>query len=147
MITAVCMKICVSKLKTKLVINSTPKAQGRPRFARIGGFTRVYDPHKKIKDLFKLQFKSQFHGELIEGPIEMDITFYMPAPKSTSKRKLALMLTNEIKHVKKMDTDNMVKVYQDCLNKIVYKDDSQIWSLNAKKLYSDNPRVEIILNY
>ena len=134
-------------MQTNLVINYPPKPQPRPRFCKIGKFTRAYDPDKKINDLFKLQFAEQYNGALIEGPIEIDITFFMPIPKATSKVKRALMLSNDIKHVKRGDVDNLSKKYLDCLNLIVYKDDSQIWHLNAKKLYSDNPRVEITLNY
>ena len=134
-------------MELKLSLDGVPVPQGRPRFARMGGFVKTYDPNKKIKDVFKAKFRDQFHGELIEGPIEMDITFFMPIPKSTSKKKRNLMLSNQIKHVKRPDSDNFLKLYQDVLNLIVYEDDSQIWHLNAKKLYSDNPRVEITLNY
>jgi len=134
-------------MELNLCINSNPKPQPRPRFTKMGSFVKTYDPDKKINDLIKLQFKNQFHGELIEGPIEMDITFFMPIPKSTSKKKRNLMLTNDIKHVKRGDVDNFCKKYLDCLNEIVYKDDSQIWSLVARKLYSENPRIEITLNY
>jgi len=134
-------------MELNLSLDGVPVPQGRPRFARMGGFVKTYDPNKKIKDVFKAKFKEQFREELIEGPIEMDITFFMPIPKSTSKVKRALMLTNDIKHIKRPDSDNLEKIYQDVLNGIVYKDDSQIWQLTGRKLYSDNPRVEIKLNY
>jgi len=134
-------------MELKLSIDEIPVAQGRPRFCMRSKHPHVYDPHKKIKDVFKAKFRSQFHEEPIEGPIEVDVTFYIPIAKSTPKYKKALMLANDIKHVKKGDIDNNLKFLFDSMNLIIFHDDSQIWHLNAKKLYSDNPRVEITLNY
>ncbi|HEF0470354.1 TPA: RusA family crossover junction endodeoxyribonuclease, partial [Clostridioides difficile] len=41
--------------------------------------------------------------------------------------------------------DNVVKIIADSLNEIAYKDDTQIVEVVASKYYSDNPRVEVIL--
>jgi Holliday junction resolvase RusA-like endonuclease len=66
-------------------------------------------------------------GDPWEGPVEMSVSFYFKKPE---------YLTKAIKgHTKKPDLDNLLKSIKDSLNKIIYKDDSQIIRLNASKNY------------
>lgn len=51
------------------------------------------------------------------------------------------MLANRIFPVKKPDCDNIAKIILDALNKIAYKDDSQVIELSVKKLYSEKAKV------
>lgn len=80
-------------------------------------------------------------------PIEKGITislrciFYMPIPKSTSKKKRLAM----VYHTNKPDIDNLCKFLMDCFNGIVWADDAQVAELAAGKLYSEDPRTEIIV--
>jgi len=78
----------------------------------------------------------------IKDPIELVMRCYMPIPKTTSKKKRALMLEGEIKHTKRPDFDNMIKII-DALNGIFWIDDSQIYSMQFRKSYSDIPRTEL----
>ena len=125
-----------------LIIRQVPIAQPRPRVTRFGTF----DPAKEFKAFAKLQMIQQVE-ETLDCPIEMEVFFYLPIPKATSKKKHALMLSNEIKHQKVKDIDNMLKYLFDVMNEIVFKDDKQIWNIKAQKLYSDDPRTEIILTW
>lgn len=71
--------------------------------------------------------------------------FYFEIPKSTPKKNRA-----EAVHTKKPDLDNLVKFIKDCLNGEAWKDDSQVVSLFAQKIYErdgNGPRTEIILTY
>ena len=126
----------------KIVIDQTPIPQGRPRVTRWGTF----DPNKDSKNWIRLQIREQFN-EKLECPIEVEIMFFMPIPKSTSKKKQIMMMANEIKHVKRSDLDNLYKLYTDCMTEIVYKDDSQIHKCYIEKMYSDHPRVEILIKW
>jgi len=63
----------------------------------------------------------------------------MPIPKGTSKKKRAEM----IYHTKRPDLDNLVKFVKDCMNGIVWHDDSLVAELHAGKLYDENPRTAI----
>jgi Holliday junction resolvase RusA-like endonuclease len=56
------------------------------------------------------------------------------------------MKNREIRPTKKPDADNILKAVLDALNGLAYNDDSQIVSARIEKLYSDNPRVEIVIS-
>jgi Holliday junction resolvase RusA-like endonuclease len=67
----------------------------------------------------------------------------MPIPKSTPKKRLQELILSP--HVKRGDLDNLVKALADALNGVAYEDDSQIYSLKAKKLYSQEPGIEFVI--
>ena len=48
-------------------------------------------------------------------------------------------------HVSKPDVDNIAKSVQDALNSLAFRDDGQIAWLDVRKIYSDCPRVEVII--
>jgi len=128
-------------MEIDLTVPGKPVAQPRPRVTRWGS----YDPAKKRKDKFRVIAQEQIDSAL-GGALHASLTFYMPIPKATSKAKRKLLLENGAKHTKLTgDLDNLIKFVFDALNGIAYKDDSQIWSLSASKVYSEEPRTEIIL--
>jgi Holliday junction resolvase RusA-like endonuclease len=55
------------------------------------------------------------------------------------------MLKGIIRPTKKPDIDNVAKIILDSLNCICYKDDTQIVSLIVNKYYSQEPRVEVVI--
>jgi len=132
----------------EFTVYGNPTAKGRPKFARRGNFVAAYTP-KKTADNAKIISGEAMVAMLGRKPLECAlkcvISFYMPIPKSTSKKDVAKMLSGEIRHIKKPDLDNLVKQTTDGMNGIVYIDDAQIIWLSASKHYSDNPRTEIII--
>jgi Holliday junction resolvase RusA-like endonuclease len=63
----------------------------------------------------------------------------MPIPKSTSKKKRALMELGLIAHTKLPDTDNLLKNLLDCMTKMQFwKDDRQVFDIHIVKRYEDN---------
>ena len=66
-------------------------------------------------------------------------------PKSTSKKKAQQMLAGELHVMKKPDIDNIVKVVADALNGVAYKDDIQIVFVAAKKAYSAEEGLDVIV--
>ena len=75
----------------------------------------------------------------------MRILAYYGIPKSESKKKKALMRQNEIRPTKRPDADNVVKLVADALNQVAYRDDTQIVDCQVRKFYSDNPRLEVLI--
>lgn len=121
----------------KLFIIGIPVPQGRPRFAVVGGFPRVYDPPKsrKWKEDIRLQaisVKNREKWQTIEReiPVYMDITFYMPKPKSCPKSRIFPTV--------KPDLDNVEKAIKDALNGVLYVDDAQVCEVHKKKVYCQN---------
>ena len=83
-----------------------------------------------------------FHKQF-QGPLKLTITAYFPIPSSASKKKKELMLAGIIRPTIKPDWDNIGKIVTDALNHLAYDDDKQIVEAIVRKLYSDEPRVEI----
>jgi Holliday junction resolvase RusA-like endonuclease len=79
------------------------------------------------------------------GPLFLDVTFCFPRPKShfgTGKNADVLKDNAPIYHVAKPDCDKLVRAIGDSLTGIVYRDDSQLAAVIAKKLYG-SPRAVI----
>ena len=129
----------------QITIEGKPEPQLRPRATRIGNSIRLYDPKTttNYKNHVKLSAKQQWKGKPLECPLVVELDIYRQIPKSTSKKRRKLMNERVIRPTVKPDLSNYVKGIEDALSGIVYKDDSQIVDLIARKFYSDNPRVEI----
>lgn len=129
----------------KVVIPGEPKGKARPRMSTKTG--RAYTPKETVnyENWVKLCYQDQ-GKEYLEGQINASIVAYYSIPKSTSKKKMALMLNGELRPTKKPDLDNIVKGVLDSLNGIAYKDDSQVVKVVTEKFYAEQPRVELQLS-
>jgi len=128
----------------KIIVDCPPVPKGRPRFTRSG---IAYTPSetRQYEDIVRLYARTAKTHPLT-GDICAVIVFYMPIPKSWSKRKKQLALNGEVKPSVKPDIDNLAKAVLDALNGgIAYHDDKQIVELHLNKMYSDHPRTEIEL--
>ena len=128
------------------IVEGTPKPLQRHRHTR-KGFT--YDPSKKDKHDFLYQVIKLAPKPPLTSALRIMIVFYFPRPKShfrTGKFRHLLKPKAPIQHKSTPDLDNLVKMVCDSLNKVFYKDDSQISQLKAEKLYCDideEPRTEV----
>ncbi len=68
--------------------------------------------------------------------MKLEITFKLLRPKSVSAKKRPDPITRP-------DLDNLVKAVKDALNGVLWRDDSQVIELEAKKIYGNPPGVEI----
>ncbi len=69
----------------------------------------------------------------------------MPIPKSMSKKDRLIANEGMMKHVKKPDVDNLVKLYLDVLTDIAISDDNSVSLGFAIKVYSQTPRTVIYI--
>lgn len=68
----------------KLVLNIDPKPQTRPRFSKFGTYE---DPKMKAwRRQCSQLIEQEYDGQFFDGPIFVDVTFYMKAPLSVSKK-------------------------------------------------------------
>lgn len=143
------------------IVDECPMAMPRPRIANGRAYyknAKDIDAHKKaIKDAVMETTRAEGIDSNVIYPkgtaVEITLIFFLPIPESTSKKKKMRMIFNSIKHTKKPDIDNLVKMVMDALTPKPRKgdelgawaDDSQVVSLKAKKLYSENPHILIML--
>lgn len=129
----------------RFAIPGDAQAQIRPRASTIGGRVRMYD-HKKsrtYKSYVQDVAKEFMPDEVLTGPLEMRVTVYRKALKSFSKVKRQQALDGVLLPVSKPDVDNLAKTFMDALNGMAYKDDSQVVTLIASKLYAEESYVSI----
>lgn len=130
-------------MQKTLIIPGDPVAQKRPRFSRKLG--RAYNSQRETQDCLTWKIASQWGSEPIEGPVSLEIDFYIKIPKSTSKKRTeAMFATPCLKH---SDVDNFLKMFLDASNGVIFKDDSQVWEATVRKVWSTDPRTEVVVNY
>lgn len=126
------------------VIPGEPKSKLRHRTTK-QGFN--YNPKQNIEyeNWVKQCYWVKHKQKMLTGQIRAEIKAYLAIPKSTSKKKRKEMLEGKIRPTKKPDTDNIAKIVLDSLNTIAFDDDKQVVDLRVEKYYSEEPRVEVIL--
>jgi Holliday junction resolvase RusA-like endonuclease len=112
-----------------------PVAKGRPRMTKTG---HTYTPEKTRSAEGELKFWAlkELKGKslpLFDGPVALSVGFVFPRPKSV-KRKW---------HTTRPDLDNPTKLVLDALNGIVWRDDSQICELAARKMYGETGMIRL----
>lgn len=123
-----------------------PQGKQRARVTIRGGFAKAYTPEKtaSYENLIMLSFVTALHGNKTpfwECPLEIKIKAFYAIPKSFSKKKQQAALDSQIRPTTKPDIDNVVKCVCDALNKVAYKDDTQVIRLSAEKYYGDEPKL------
>ena len=62
-------------------------------------------------------------------------------------QKAELARDQKIRPTGKPDIDNIIKAVLDGLNGVAFKDDAQVVFISAQKLYSDTPRLVVIVEH
>lgn len=129
-------------------IQTQPKGQARPRFARNGNIVVTYDP-KESKD-YKADIKYQIlqqNPQKMNGGIAMSVEFTLQRPKSHYTSKNVLKGTAPVWCTSKPDLDNLVKAVMDAITSLgkIWQDDKQVCSMYQGKKYGENPQIQISL--
>ena len=125
-------------------IHSIPRPQKQTmQGLSFSGRKQFYDPSKMNKKQIQWQVQPHAPKELLQGPIEMHLTFYLPIPKQIKGTVRQAMNNNIAKHYKRPDIDNLAYVVTNALKGVVYRDDSQICIMHLEKKYSDSPKTVI----
>ncbi len=136
------LKIKMEQNKIKFEVPGQPQHKQRPRWSK----TRMYSPIQTvnyeiyIKEMFVISYPDFVP---LEGALRMTIIAYMMIPKSTSKKRMKLMIDRIIRPITRVDTDNIIKITFDALEKLAYKNDNQITTVICHKYYAIRPRLEI----
>ena len=134
-------------MKVKFTIPGEPKGKGRPRFVGNGHQPITPKGTVEYENLVRLEYQRQCNCMKFpdNAQLDMRITAYFAIPKSTSQKKHIAMLEHKIRPTKKPDMDNIVKAIADSLNKIAYRDDSQIVDCQIRKFYGEWSRVVVTI--
>ena len=88
------------------VVQGKPSAKQRPRFSR----RSVYNSQKSVEDRFRWELKKQLPRGFTALPrdtaLSVECGFFLPIPKSVSKKQRSLMNEEKFWHTKKPDLDN-----------------------------------------
>jgi len=146
--------------KTSMVLNTVPTPQRRPRFSSRGKFTRTFkdDIQRENEALLEECLLPYLFETPSDKAIKMEIIAYMPYPKTGKSPVFGVgystkAFKNKIKeckelfvHVKTPDSDNIAKQVLDAFTRVgFWLDDGQVFSLTVNKIYSDKPRLEILM--
>lgn len=84
--------------------------------------------------------QQQCEGQFFDGAVRLAIVFFLPRPQSLPKK---------VKHhTKKPDVDKLVRAVKDALKGVLWKDDSQVIELLARKGYATTqPHVRIVVDH
>lgn len=123
-----------SKEAIRLVVYGNPVPKARVRVVRTkSGKTVSYTPHKteSWEDSIRIQALQDRPAKLLDGPLALEVIFYLLRPKSKPKR---------VKYPDtKPDLDNLVKSIKDALEGVIYTNDSRIVREVIEKCYGDPP--------
>ena len=123
-----------------------PLSQQRHKARRAGNRVFMYDPSSKDKEKFKKECAKFEPKHPLEGALSVSMTFSMPRPKShyrTGKNSHLLKKADSSGPVSKPDTDNLIKFYLDAMTGSFWKDDAQVCTIEASKIYSEEGLIEI----
>jgi len=122
----------------EFTVPGRPVGKGRPRVTRRG---ITYTP-KKTRDYEALVkgYARAASVEPLEGPVSITVHFTLLMAKSWPKVKRRAFAGKYVSQ--HPDLDNMLKAIMDALDGIAYNKDSQVASIHASKMWTDNPKLE-----
>lgn len=126
----------------KIIIPGDPVSQLRARHSTFRGYVTTYDPRAKEKK------EIRYHLKDLKGTVSflhprLTFLFHFPIPKSIPKKHLPLYQSGTLKHEKKPDADNLVKLYMDCLDGIIFEGDQIVTLGPCLKIYHPEPKTII----
>jgi len=123
-----------------------PVAFARPRF---NSKTRaVFNP--TAYDRYKRMLQAQIlppDRPPIPDPCEVTLIFGMGTPPKKPVWRFSAGIRGEFQNTTKPDLDNLVKSILDAMNGIVWVDDAQVFSLSARKIYSEEPSIRMSVSW
>lgn len=143
-----------------ITLPGAPRGKGRPRTRVIGEFATIFTDAKtrSYENALKAAGIAAMDGRAsIDEPVSVEVRAYMPVPDSWSRKKRAAALAHEIMPTGAPDADNILKML-DGLNHhpprfkgdrekrpIIWRNDAAIVAMQFLKLYSDEPRLTIVV--
>lgn len=129
----------------KIIIPGPPVPQNGSKHRVVNGFAMSYDPRAKEKNRIRALISEMKIKEKFEFP-RLSFIFHMPIPSSIPKYMRPIYESGRLKHVKKPDVDNLIKLLQDCLETEILQQDSKVSIGSAIKIYHPEPKSIVWIN-
>lgn len=143
----------------KIIIEGNPISKLRHRCRCLGGHPHAFDPQAadvmpRLRQIMRLQYQKLLESKNEEIKLEairisqersliVRYTFLLPAADSACKGQKNLKFWHIWPATQKPDFDNMIKLYTDCANGVLWSDDKIIVSGGFSKNFDEFPRTEI----
>lgn len=109
----------------------------------VNNFTPAKHPVQDFKATVRHACREAYAGAPLDVPIELRVVFIMPRPGRLIWKTKPMPRE---RHCSKPDIDNLLKSLKDALNEIAWRDDGQIFRVDACKMYAagdEQPCVEV----
>lgn len=128
-------------MRVEFSVPIKPVAKQRPRFTKSG---HVYTPKdtKIFENVIALSYGNRYCFD--KEYIKVKVIFKFEIPKSYSKKRVYDALEGVVRPTK-ADIDNYIKALLDGLNKKAWTDDRYIVEIEAKKKYSLDTGIDVII--
>jgi Holliday junction resolvase RusA-like endonuclease len=128
-----------------ITVNGEVVAKGRPRMTRRGfvytpATTRKYEAHARLAAQLAMGDRAP-----LQIPVRVELAVELPVPTSWSNKRRLAALAGAIAPTSKPDIDNYVKTALDAINTIVVIDDALVVEMQARKRFSDQPKLVAIV--
>lgn len=126
-----------------IFIPGPPVAKGSPKMMinRRTGARFPGKDSKKLEEWEKVARGSAIAAmqgrELLRGAVRLEVEFVFPRPKSHIGKNRRLLSGKPFIHISKPDLDKLMRALGDCMNGIVYADDSMICRCLLMKRYEN----------
>lgn len=118
------------------VIPGNPSQRSRHKQYTQG---RVWDDYKLEAFNISRLLEDQMGGsEPLSGPLALEFIFFLPRPRGMAVKPNSYSIS-------KPNVDNMMRMYLNCFEGIVFSGSQHVASLKASKLYDSTARTEIIV--
>jgi Holliday junction resolvase RusA-like endonuclease len=121
----------------RVEVVGVPVPQGSKRVFH-GRLVDVND--RKLKDWRALVGGSVEQLGFFDGPVKVELNFYLPRPKGHYGKK-GLLPSAPGRPAVKPDVDKLVRACLDAMTGMVFRDDSQVVTITARKLYASDVRL------
>ena len=130
-------------MTVRFVVPGPPVPKPRPRVAR----GRAYTPPRYAawERGAKLRAAAARNGPVLCGPVRVDVTAYLPIPRSWPGDRQQQALFGAVMPATKPDLDNILKAALDVCNGAVYGDDAQVVEVFAAKRYGAEPELVVVV--
>ena len=126
-----------------------PVALGRVRAANIGGHIRTYTPAKSAEEKAAVRAIAQqamveqcWKMPSVDMPIKVELVINCKCPLTKAQWIHTAAGKGIIVPLTKPDVDNILKLYLDAMNEVVFPDDKQVFQITVKKQYLSKQDLE-----